>query len=134
MQAGASWTLPAALGPDTARILYFFEGTSLTVADEQYQSDTGLAIASDCEIELVAGAQAVELLLLQGRPIGQPVAQHGPFVMNTRAELEQAFEDYRRTEFGGWPWPEDGPVHGAEPKRFARHTDGRVEEPDTHSA
>jgi hypothetical protein len=134
MQAGASWTLPAALGPDTARILYFFEGSTLSVADEQYRSDTGLAIASDCDIELVAGEQAVELLLLQGRPIGQPVAQHGPFVMNTRAELEQAFEDYRRTEFGGWPWPEDGPVHGAEPKRFARHTDGRVEEPDSQSA
>jgi redox-sensitive bicupin YhaK (pirin superfamily) len=134
MQAGASWTLPAALGPDTARILYFFEGSTLSVADEQYRSGTGLALASDCEIELVAGAQAVELLLLQGRPIGQPVAQHGPFVMNTRAELEQAFEDYRRTEFGGWPWPEDGPVHGAEPKRFARHTDGRVEEPDSQSA
>ena len=134
MEAGASWRLPAALGPDTARILYFFEGSTLSIAEEQYPSDTGLALASDCEIELVAGAQAVELLLLQGRPIGQPVAQHGPFVMNTRAELEQAFEDYRRTEFGGWPWPEDGPVHGAEPKRFARHTDGRVEEPDSQSA
>jgi len=131
MQAGAQWTLPAADGPDTARILYFFAGDSLVVAGEQYFSATGLVIAADCSIELTAGAKAAELLLLQGRPIAEPVAQHGPFVMNTQAELEQAFEDYRRTQFGGWPWPEDGPVHGAEPKRFALHVDGRLEEPDS---
>ena len=50
--------------------------------------------------------------------------------MNTRAEIQQAFEDYQRTEFGGWPWPADGPVHGRERGRFARHGDGRVEEID----
>ena len=69
----------------------------------------------------------VEILLLQGRPIAEPVAQYGPFVMNTRSELEQAFDDYRRTQFGGWPWPENAPVHDRAAGRFAKHADGRVE-------
>jgi len=56
------------------------------------------------------------------------VAQHGPFVMNTRAELDQAFQDYRRTQFGGWPFPENAPVHPRMRGRFAHHADGRVEE------
>ena len=79
----------------------------------------------DIEIQAVDGP--VEILLLQGRPIAEPVAQYGPFVMSTRSELEQAFADYRRTQFGGWPFTENAPVHPRDQGRFARHADGRVE-------
>ena len=39
-------------------------------------------------------------------------------------------QDYRRTQFGGWPWPDSAPVHGTDPARFARHPGGREEKPE----
>ena len=87
-------------------------------------------VCAAAAVELEAAADGAELLLLQGRPIGEPVVQHGPFVMNTRAEIQQAFADYQRTQFGGWPWPSDDPVHARDAGRFARHADGRVEDAD----
>ena len=48
--------------------------------------------------------------------------------MNTKAEIAQAFDDYERTKFGGWPWDEEDPVHARDRGRFARHADGRLEE------
>jgi quercetin 2,3-dioxygenase len=48
--------------------------------------------------------------------------------MNTQAEVQQAFADYRRIQFGGWPWAGTDPVHPREKGPFAQHADGRVEE------
>jgi hypothetical protein len=81
----------------------------------------------DAAVRLQAGAEPCELLLLAGKPIAEPVVQYGPFVMNTRAQIQQAIADYQRTGFGGWPWPSDDPVHPQDAGRFARHADGRVE-------
>jgi len=67
--------------------------------------------------------------VLQGRPIGEPVAQHGPFVMNTREENNKAFSDYQATRFGGWPWPEDAVVFPKDKGRFAL-VDGKEIYPD----
>ena len=129
---GARWTLPAPAGDRTVRALYFFRGTEpIRVAGERVAPWHGIAIAKGGDIAVEnAGAAPAELLLLQGRPIEEPVAQYGPFVMTTRAEIEQAFADYRATQFGGWPWKNDGPVHDDKP-RFARHPDGRVESAKT---
>ncbi|MEO8306896.1 MAG: pirin family protein [Pseudomonadota bacterium] len=127
MAPGARWTLPAAAGSTTRRCLYFFKGDSVTIDGESVQEHVALELNAGTDAEMVNGGTASEFLLLQGRPIGEAVAQYGPFVMNTRAELEQAFADYQRTHFGGWPWPDAAPVHDQTQGRFARHADGRVE-------
>jgi redox-sensitive bicupin YhaK (pirin superfamily) len=127
---GARWTLPAAAGASTRRMLYFFRGDRVRIGGEAIDRHAAIELLADARVDLVAGDDAAEFLLLQGRPIGEPVAQHGPFVMNTREEIVAAFHDYQRTQFGGWPWPDHAPVHGADPARFARHGDGREERPE----
>jgi redox-sensitive bicupin YhaK (pirin superfamily) len=128
MDPGAEWALPAAHGPDTVRTLYVYDGSGLRIGDHEIGPNTGAVVQAGEPAPLTGGAEGVELLVLQGRPIGEPVEQYGPFVMNDRAGIEQTFEDYRRTGFGGWPWPADDPVHPKDRERFARHADGRVEE------
>jgi len=75
------------------------------------------------------GSEEARLLLLQSRPILEPVVQHGPFVMNEAAEIRQAIVDYRRTQFGGWPWPRHDNVHSPEKRRFAKYADRTEETP-----
>ena len=85
-------------------------------------------IAQANPLELENGSEVSEMLVLQGKPIGEPVAQHGPFLMNTQAEVQQTFADYRRTQFGGWSWAGADLVYPRGKGRFAQHADGRVEE------
>jgi quercetin 2,3-dioxygenase len=121
---GARWTLPAAKGQGTRRSLYFFKGRSVSLAGQDVQKNNAVELRSDAEVELVNGGEPAEFLLLQGKPIGEPVVQYGPFVMNTQAEISQTMAEYRRTQFGGWPWPDYAPVHGRDLARFARQPDG----------
>jgi quercetin 2,3-dioxygenase len=134
---GARWTLPKSMviatGKDnhqqTKRQLYCFKGSKVTVAEQA----VGYAVAelrADVDVEIFNGGnELAEFLLLQARPIGEPVAQYGPFVMNTQAEIRQAITDYQRTQFGGWPWADSAPVHGRDPARFAKHLSGKEERP-----
>ncbi len=128
LDPGARWSLPAA-SVGVNRNLYLFEGGDVRVDGRGIAPPTGIKLRPDVAVLLENGAQSAELLLLQGRPIAEPVVQHGPFVMNTSTEIQEAFSEYRSTRFGGWPWKKDDPVHGRDAGRFARHADGREERP-----
>jgi hypothetical protein len=128
LDAGATWVVPAAR-PESNRTLYFFAGETLAVAGHEVRHGSGVTVRADADVPLRAGAGGAEVVVLQGRPIGEPVAQHGPFVMSTDREIQQAYDDFRATGFGGWPWDRPDPVHGRAEGRFARHADGRVERP-----
>ena len=127
LEPGASWTVPPAAGAGTVRTLHFFAGQRLKVAGRLVQEPSAIQVAPDRPVPVEAADVRVEILLLQGRPIGEPVAQYGPFVMNTQAELQEAFRDYRATQFGGWPFMDNAPVFTRDAGRFARHADGREE-------
>lgn len=123
----ARWALPAA--PATNRSLYLFRGRGVEVDGQVIAPNSRVELRGDVTASLIGGSDEAEALLLQGRPIGEPVSHYGPFVMNTPEEIRQAILDYRRTQFGGWPWASDDPVHPRDAGRFARHADGRTERP-----
>jgi hypothetical protein len=127
MDVGARWTMPPATSRGATRRLYFFAGSSVSVGGRKTDAGQMISLDAGQSVELLNGDALAEFLLLQSRPIGEPVAMGGPFVMNTQAEVQQAFVDFRRTQFGGWPWADAAPVLGSEPARFAKRPDGAVE-------
>lgn len=126
MSAGSRWLLPKSVA-GLNRTLYFYQGSSLNIDGEDIAPMHKIDLQSDIDAELHNANEECRLLLLQGRPINEPVEQYGPFVMNTRNEIMQAMKDYQETEFGGWPWPNRDQVHTGM-SRFAKHADGKVEE------
>ena len=129
LEPGATWTVPAA-EEGLNRALYYFAGGGMKIDGRRAPSaNIGVKLHSHVPVELENGPEVSELVMLQARPIGEPVFHHGPFVMSTQEDLEQAFTDYRATQFGGWPWEGDAPVHPRDQDRFAIHADGRRETP-----
>jgi quercetin 2,3-dioxygenase len=126
MEANAKWTMPISASK-VNRSLYFYAGTSLEVDEHVFTTPIAIELDSNQEVTLKNGSSVSQLLLLQGKPIEEPIAQHGPFVMNTPAEIQEAFTEYQRTQFGGWPWPSYEHVHSREAGRFARYPDGHLE-------
>ncbi|MBX2966562.1 MAG: pirin family protein [Cyclobacteriaceae bacterium] len=126
MEAGAHFKLPCA-SAFVNRSLYFYSGETISIAGQQVTKPQAVELYADQDVELISGNTDCYLLLLQGKPIGEPVVQHGPFVGNTQEDIQQAFRDYQQTQFGGWPWSTYEHVHPREKGRFARYPDGREE-------
>jgi redox-sensitive bicupin YhaK (pirin superfamily) len=126
METGAEWKIPAS-SEKANRTLFFYRGSSIKIEGNKIDSGQAIELRANQELIIENGDSEGYLLLLQGRPINEPVVQYGPFVMNTQAEIQQAMHDYQRTEFGGWPWPRRDVVHPREKGRFALHQDGTEE-------
>jgi redox-sensitive bicupin YhaK (pirin superfamily) len=128
MDPGARWQMPPA-NRSSRRNLYFYRGDSLKAGGKSIPAEHSFEVKPDVPIQLENGASEGYIFMLQGKPIDEPVAQYGPFVMNTDAEIRQAFADYRSTHFGGWPWDRSDHVHPRETGRFASYRDGSMEKP-----
>jgi hypothetical protein len=128
LDAGAQWTLPAAARKEVKRTLYFYRGDQIKMDGRPVSAMHFAEVVPEEEISLQAGNETAYLLLLQGRPINEPVVQHGPFVLNYPAEVRETILEFQRTEFGGWPWSRPDQTHGPKRGRFAKYVDGEVEE------
>jgi hypothetical protein len=126
MEAGAEWKIPVA-GEQASRTLYFYRGTSIRIDGEEIPVEKATQLKANQELIVENGNTDGYFLLLQGNPINETVVQYGPFVMNTQTEIQQAMQDYRQTEFGGWPWSRRDQVHPRDKGRFATHQDGTEE-------
>ena len=82
---------------DKTVYIYPFEG-SVEIADRVLRTHQGGVLGSGDTVEVKAGAEGARFLLLAAKPIGEPIVQYGPVVMNTRAEIEQAIRDYQSGE------------------------------------
>ncbi len=125
VDANTTYTLPKAR-TDISRNLYFYEGSEVEIDGQQVSSNHGVDLHSMKTTTIKTGNEAAHFLLLQGKPIAEPVVQHGPFVMNTQEEIRATMKDYGLTQFGGWPWQHADNVHAKEKGRFAKYPDGTL--------
>lgn len=84
-----------AIRPGYNAFLYMFEGDATVAGAALPTSAAALLNTEGDAVSVTAGAQGARFLLLAGKPIGEPMVQYGPFVMNTRQEIEQALYDYQ---------------------------------------
>jgi len=124
----ASMDLPAAAsGVNTA--LYVIGGEGIEIDGHFVPSGQWVQLAAETRLRIFNPGSKADFAVLRGRPIGEPVVKYGPFVMNTKEEIRQAFMDYQAGRFGRWPWKNSAPVHQRNDTRFAVHADGRTERP-----
>jgi quercetin 2,3-dioxygenase len=86
-----------AVNADYNAFVYVFEGSAAIAGKPVPRFSAGLLSHGD-KVELTAGSEGARFILLAGRPLREPIVQYGPFVMNTRAEIEQAVLDYQNGE------------------------------------
>lgn len=127
MEPHAVLTLPTA-SEKANRSIYCYAGNGTKIEEREISNGFMAKLYAEKETTLHNGEEPASFLILQGRPIGEPVVQHGPFVMNTAEEIRQTMMDYQRTQFGGWPWPSYDHTHERDKGRFALHADGRLED------
>lgn len=126
MEANAIWTLPKT-SPNANRSLFFYKGETMEVEGEKVDVDHIVEAKAAANIMLKNGSSEARFLVLEGKAIREPVVQYGPFVMNTQEEIRETMQEYRKTQFGGWPWDQTEVAHCREKGRFALHSSGEKE-------
>lgn len=110
LEPGKAYTLPE--GSSTLfRGIYFYGGEQVELDGQSLGSRQYVFVDASEPLEIKnTGETPAKIFVLEGEPIGAPVFTGGPYVMNSREEIYQAFADYQKTQFGGWPFDTHEPV------------------------
>ena len=114
-------------GADLSRTLYYFQGKNVELENKKVLPNHLFKMVSDQPLHITNGPEISHFLLLQGKPINEPIAQYGPFVMNHQSEIQETMREYQLTQFGGWPWPKPDYTHVHTSGRFAKYANGKIE-------
>lgn len=108
------------------RSIYFLKGDKLLVEGETlYNNEYAFLTGDEISLENI-GEEKTQILLLEAEPIDGPIVAYGNYVMNSMEEIEKAYEDFRDTQFGGWPFDKREIYHDKNEKRFEKHEEGNV--------
>jgi redox-sensitive bicupin YhaK (pirin superfamily) len=126
MEANATFTLPKTI-QEANRCLFFYKGKSINIDKQKVTVNQIVQVKAHEDLLITNEDEITYLLILEGKPINEPLVQHGPFVMNTEDEIRETMKEYGLTQFGGWPWQETEQTHPREKGRFALHANGQEE-------
>lgn len=128
----ARFSIPA-ISKTLNRMLYNDKGGSILIDGTIIENQYSVHLDGSVDVLIENGDKPTVLLLVEGEPINEPIAMHGPFAMNTIGELKQAYSDYQETEFGGWQWDREDPVNNRKDDRFANYENNKKIEYPTDS-
>ncbi len=92
LEPGSQVTLP--VGGHLNAFTYLYQG-AVSIGEQALQAGAATVLDEGDEVTLSAGPDGAQVLLIAGKPLGEPVVQYGPFVMNSREEIEQTLRDYQ---------------------------------------
>jgi len=121
LKKGEEITIPKF--PEDVKVQLYVADGLLAAADYEVVSDSLLVYTSDTELVFTA-REDTEFMVFTGKAIDEEVFAYGPFVMNTREEVIQAYRDFEKNQFGGWPWSSSAPVIPSDKGRFSVHDKG----------
>lgn len=112
------------INEEVTRTLYFYEGGIINIGESEIKSKRLIHLNSKEDLIIQNSSEVSYLFFLQGKPINEPLVQQGPFVANSQEEIQEVIQEYRKTQFGVWPYKSNEPVHERKIGRFAKFANG----------
>ncbi|MGX7030123.1 pirin family protein [Vagococcus zengguangii] len=122
LEQGKTLTIPQF--PEEVPVQLFIRSGEVSVDGNKITAPSLLVYTSDSDVDFTV-TEALDFMVFTGKTIDEEVFAYGPFVMTTREEVVEAYNDFERTEFGGWLWESGAPIIPADEGRFSVNNHGQ---------